>query len=89
MKCKFERSVIRNDNKYVFLIITELQEKKLEVVFVEWCKFSDDEKSLLCEIAKRVPDVADIFICGKTLGYKIVAVGVDVPNTVTILLEKK
>lgn len=89
MKCKFERSAIRNYNKCVFLTITELQEKNMEVVFVEWCKFSDDEKSLLCEIAKRVQDVADIFICGITRAYKIVAVGVDVPNTVKILLEKK
>lgn len=88
MKCKFERSAIRY-NKCVFLTITELQEKNMEVVFDEWCKFSDDEKSLLCEMAKRVPDVADIFICGITRAYKIVAVGVDVPNTVKILLEKK
>lgn len=88
MKCNFGRTLI-SSNKHVFLIITELQEKKMEVVFFEQCKFSEDEKSLLCEVAKRVPDVADIFICGKELGYKILAVGVDVPNTVTILLEKE
>ena len=88
MKLLFERS-IQDPSQYTFLSITQLQEKKIEVVFATHSSFSDDEKSLLCEVAKREPNVADIFICGKTRHYKIVAVGVDVPNTVTILLKKK
>lgn len=88
MKCKFKRSVI-DINNHVFLTITELQKKKLDVFFAECDKFSPDEKCLLCKVAKQFPGVADLFICGKTWSYKIIAARVNVPDTIQILLEKE
>ena len=88
MKCKFKRSVL-DSNNHIFLNITELQEKKLEVFFAECDEFSADEKSLLCKVVQQLPGVADLFICGKPWYYKVTAARINAPDTLQILLEKE